>query len=115
MPSQELIQTLLPKKLEKLKFILDWATKNLNNQQFDRVNELINDYNEVLLYYPFHDRANVAHETDYIQTNIPDQRDLLGTQEEQHKLKEELRRHKELVNGLQARIHKLEKLTDQKD
>jgi len=109
---QELIQTLLPSKLNKLKSILDWATEHLTEQQFDRLNELINEYNEVLLYYPFHDRANIAHETDYIETNIPDKRDLLGTEREQEKLKDELRKHKELVNGLQARIHKLERLQE---
>jgi len=109
---QELIQTLLPSKLNKLKSILDWATEHLNDEQFDRVNELINDYNEVLLYYPFHDRANIAHETDYIETNIPDKRDLMRTPQEQEEIKEQIRKHKELVNGLQARIHKLERLEE---
>jgi len=110
---QELIQTLLPSKIQKLKHILDWATEHCNEEQFDRVNETINDYREALLYYPFHGTANIAHETDYIATNIPDQRDLVGTQQEQEQLKKELDKHKEIVNELQARIHELEELTDQ--
>lgn len=112
MTSQELTQTLIPAKIEKLDFILNWATENCNEEQFDRFNEKINEYNDVLLYYLFHDRANVAHETDYIETNIPDKKDLLGTEQEQEEIKEEIRKHKELVNGLQARIHRLERLQE---
>lgn len=112
MASQELVQTLIPKKIEKLNYILNWATEHCNEEQFDRFNEVINEYNDVLLYYPFHDRANIAHETDYIETNIPDKRDLMGTEQEQQHVKDQIRKHKELVNGLQARIHELERLQE---
>lgn len=107
---QELIQTLLPSKVNKLKSILDWATEHCSEDQLDRINETINDYHQILLFYPFHGTTNIAHETDYIETNIPDQHDLLGTEKEQEYIKEEIRKHKEIVNELQARIHQLEEL-----
>lgn len=112
MPSQELIQTQMPNKIKKLESILDWATEHCNEEQFDRINETVNDYHEILLYYPFHDRVNIAHETDYIQTNIPDKHGLLGNEKEQEQIKEEIRKHKEIVNELQARIHQLEELQE---
>lgn len=112
MTSQELIQTQIPNKINKLRYILNWASENCDDEQFDRFNEAINEYNDVLLYYPFHGTANVAHETDYIETNIPDKRDLLGTEQEQEHIREEIRKHKELVNELQARIYQLEELQE---
>jgi len=109
---QELIQTLLPSKLEKLRTILDWATEHLTEEQFDRVNELINDYNEVLVGYPFVEETfNIAHEVSFLEP-IPREEDLMGTEHENDLLQEEARKRKAVINQCVSELHELERLQE---
>jgi len=112
MTSQQLIQTLMPKKIEKLESILDWATEHCNEEQFDRFNEVINEYNEVLVGYPFIDETfNVAHEISFIEP-VPNEKDLMNTEHETELLKGEVNKRKAIINKLESEIHALERLQE---
>ncbi len=112
MPSQELTQTLIPAKINKLDYILNWATEHCSEEQFDRFNEVINEYNEVLVGYPFIDETfNVAHEISFIEP-VPNQEDLVNTEHEKELLKGEVNKRKAIINKLESEIHALERLQE---
>jgi len=105
MISQELTQTLLPSKKEKLKFILDWAEEHCDRHQKEQFSKLIGQY-DYMLTFPPHNMMRVTHAVDFLQ-HVPEVNRVRDTEEDRQHIKQQIEKRKKAVNGLITEIEEL--------
>ena len=105
---QKLTQTLLPHKVKKLKFILDWAEEHCDKEQKRRLAEVIEQY-DYMLTFPPHEQMRVTHAVDYL-SHVPTVQEVENTEKHKQKLRKQIKKRRKAANGLITEIEELKQV-----